>query len=397
MIDIDLPQTEKAARLASAPARTGVEVFGGAEALAAYGAAARDAIHAPPQGETWTRQWTECVNPDLVAARIVRDGRTLFAIALEVVRKGPFTVARFPGGSHANGNFAATDRATPPLPPEIDGLFEAIARARPDIDLFLLERLVPELSGLDNPLLCLPHSVHPNIGLAVNLDGGFGDVLDRVSGKRKRKKHRSQARKFEAIGPIELGRAKSPAEVSALLDVFFTIKGERLRRLGIRDVFSDAKVRLFFKRLFAEAVERDSDDFSVDSLAVGGKIRAITGSSKHANRLICEFSAIANDDLTFASPGEYLFFESIQSACADKLAVYDFSVGDEPYKRLWCDIETAYFDIRRPTGFKGALIAGLFAGRAGLVRHVKSNPRIWGWLKRLRKGKPESSADESSD
>jgi hypothetical protein len=42
-----------------------------------------------------------------------------------------------------------------------------------------------------------------------------------------------------------------------------------------------------------------------------GKLRAITGSSISADRLICEFGAIANDDLAHASPGEFLFFDNI--------------------------------------------------------------------------------------
>lgn len=375
-----------ARRTAELIAVRGVEtvVLSGAEALGAYLEASDMLVKAPAQSARWTQLWRETVNPDLVVAILRKDGRTLFALALEVVRKGPMRIARFPGGSHANGNFPPTCRAAPPLASDIDSLIAALRRTRPDIDLLLLERLTPELLGLPNPLLALPHGASADVGLAVNLDGGFDGVMGRASGKRKRKKHRSQQRKFEAVGEIVIGRPGTMAEAAGLLDIFFTIKGDRLKRLGVDDVFADAAVRQFFKRLFGGAAETGSADFVLEFLSVGGKIRAITGSSLVGDRVICEFSAITYDDLSFASPGEFLFYHAIDTACAERKSVYDFSVGDEAYKRLWCDIETTYADIRAPFGFKGALLAAAIGARAGLVRRIKAS-RYWPWLKKLRR------------
>ena len=79
-------------------------------------------------------------------------------------------------------------------------MLAAIRTARPNIDALVLERLLPEHGGVANPLLALPHFPSPNISLAVSLEGGFDALLSRVSGKRKKKKHRSQMRKFEAAG-----------------------------------------------------------------------------------------------------------------------------------------------------------------------------------------------------
>ncbi|RWE64197.1 MAG: GNAT family N-acetyltransferase, partial [Mesorhizobium sp.] len=81
----------------------------------------------------------------------------------------------------------------------IRSMFKAIGRTRPDIDLISLERLLPDLDGVASPLAALPSFPSPNLALAVDLDGGFDALLSRASGKRKRKKHRSQTRKFEAV------------------------------------------------------------------------------------------------------------------------------------------------------------------------------------------------------
>src|SRR5690606_17547522 len=117
-------------------------------------------------------------------------------IPLVVERSGLFTVARLPGGRHANANFpAVAGPQTARL--DVAAMGAAVAGARPDIDLMLLERLEPHRFGVANPFVGATAAASPNPALAVNLEGGFDRLMERVSGKRKRKKHRSQSRKFE--------------------------------------------------------------------------------------------------------------------------------------------------------------------------------------------------------
>ena len=63
-------------------------------------------------------------------------------------------------------------------------------------------------------------------------------MLGRTSGKRKRKKHRSQTRKFEAVGSFRRIKARTEAETNALLDAFFVMKEARFQKMGIANVFA---------------------------------------------------------------------------------------------------------------------------------------------------------------
>ena len=65
--------------------------------------------------------------------------------------------------------------------------------------------------------------------------------------------------------------------------------------------------------------------------------------------------------------------------------VYDFSVGDEPYKRLWCDIETRQFDVVVPLTAKGRLLALQMRLTARLKAFIKNSPLVWKLAKLLRK------------
>jgi CelD/BcsL family acetyltransferase involved in cellulose biosynthesis len=367
----------------------------GAGALVAYRDHCRTALFAPPQNPLWVECWARHCNDDVIVALLARDGRTVLALALEIVTEGGVVTARFVGGSHANGNFPAISAHLDPAiaVAELTLLTDAIIRARPDIDLIRLERLVDDFEGVVNPLRLLPGLQSPNPSLAVNLSGGFDTVLSRASAKRKKKKHRYQTRKFEAAGGMRRFRATTGAETGRILDDFFAMKALRFATMGIRDVFADPGVPAFFRDLFASALEEARPSFVLDALEVGGKLRAITGNSLTLSSLVCEFGAIAEDELAFASPGEFLFFESIRDACAEGFAVYDFSVGDEPYKRLWCDLETRQTDVMLPFGAKGHAARLLIATTARAKRFVKSNRYLWEGVKRLRRRPQTEPAD----
>lgn len=357
------------------------------DTLSDYAAFAAGAVHGTAQHPIWVASWARNAASDTLAAVIREGGSPVMMLALEVVAHGPFRIARVMGGSHANGNFPAVapEWAHRASLADLRRLAGEIASARPDIDLILLERQAHALGGIANPLALLGARQSRNIALAVDLTGGFEALMGRVSGKRKRKKHRSQMRKFEAAGGFRLMRATSPQEAERLLSTFFAMKERRFVQMGIENVFADPDVRAFFRDLFADALGAASPPFFLDGLEVGGALRAVTGSARDGERIVCEFGAIGDDELTAASPGDFLFFENIQDACRDGCAVYDFSVGDEPYKRQWCDLEITQFDTVAPLTAKGRLyaLAWRCAHRAKGI--VKNNAAIWNAVKRLRR------------
>ncbi len=339
------------------------------------------ASHAPHQSPRFLGAWADATGSKIFVVSVARDGRDILKLPLEIVTKGPFRQARFPGGQHANGNQA------PSLPAEYTAadlsasIVAAIRSAIPGADLLALERLAPAVGGTPNPLAAMTTGTSPNVALSVHLDGGFEALLDRSSGKRKRKKHRSQLRKFEAAGGFRLIRPDRPGDTDLLLDAFFTMKAERFAQMGIPNVFAEPGCVAFMRNLYREG----RPDFILHGLEIGGKLRAVTGSSLCGDRMICDISAIASDELTGTSPGDFLFHEMIREACERGLAVFDFSVGDEHYKRLWCDTETWQSDVFMPLTARGAAAVTVARSIAAMKRAIKSNPLVWSLAKRQRK------------
>lgn len=356
-----------------------------ADALPAYQELCRHALHAPAQSPEWVRNWAGHLLPDGLIASISHKGRPVFALALEIEPAGPFRIARFMGGSHANGNFPALapgwrgDLAT------MQSLMAALASVRPDIDVVVLGRVAPDLQGEANPLLLLPHAPSPNVALSVDLKAGFDAVLGQSGSRSKRKRHRADTRKFEAAGGFRRIEAKNFEETERLLEAFLDMKERRFRAMGIANVFADKRIKAFFHALFADALRAEAPPFTLQGLEVGGRLRAVTGTSRCGGRLTCEFGAIYDDELAASSPGEFLFYENIEQACKAGYAIYDFGVGDEPYKRLWCDIETYHADVIAPLSAKGHIYAAGLKAAARLQARLKNNPAAWRMAKSVRK------------
>jgi CelD/BcsL family acetyltransferase involved in cellulose biosynthesis len=74
------------------------------------------------------------------------------------------------------------------------------------------------------------------------------------------------------------------------------------------------------------------------------------------------------------------------------LALYDFSVGDEPYKRLWCDREIVQYDVLVPLSLKGRALAGTLRAVTAAKAVVKNNRTLWKLAKRLRRGVARDAA-----
>lgn len=357
----------------------------------------------PAQRPEWLAAWSRDVNPDCILAMAHKGEDLVLAVPLEIVREGPFRIARAPGGSHANGNFFAASPAfdqAPDAAGRLRAAFRAVAAARPDIDLIVLERLSLRLDGADNPLAALPHADSPNVALAADLAGGFEALVDRMSGKRKRKKYRSQLRKFEAAGGYRCLRAETPEEVTRLLSALYAMKEERFRKMGIADVFGPAEIKTFFGDLFTAALKEPEPRFFLSGLEVGGKLRAVAGYSRTAGRIICDFTSFAEDELYVASPGEFLFFHDIEQACASAVRIFDFSVGDETYKRAWCEIETRQFDVLVPLTAKGHAAAAIRRTKARAKNFVKNNPAVWRLARMVRArnaAKPEPAGKSDQD
>lgn len=344
------------------------------------------------QGYDWCAAWVETHACDPLIVEGVRDGRTQFILPLEIVRRGPVRTARLIASPFSNINTGLY--AGEFLGAEAGGqLHRALQLARGELarcfDLLLLEKVPLDWRGQTSPFAGLPSVLNQNAAFQLELLGDFEVTLAQLNAKRRRKKFRLSERRLAAVGGYEHVVAETAGEALALLDVFFRQKAARFKALGLPDVFHGEQTRDFFRRLAAVEAVDGNRPLQLHALRLSGEnaghIAAVNGISRKGDHVICQFGSIDESIAADASPGELLFHLTIHKVCDEGARLFDFGIGDQPYKRSWCRIETPQHDLLWPVTVAGRAAATAHRAKTAAKRFIKQNRRAYSLLQRLRK------------
>jgi CelD/BcsL family acetyltransferase involved in cellulose biosynthesis len=76
--------------------------------------------------------------------------------------------------------------------------------------------------------------------------------------------------------------------------------------------------------------------------------------------------------------------ELIKQAIEQGVTVFDFTIGDEPYKLEWCNVSIKLYDhlaSALPIGWPAAVA---LRGALWAKRRIKGDPRLWALAQKVR-------------
>ncbi len=342
------------------------------------------------QGIDWCRAWTAAHQSELLAVTGSVSSSILFMLPLEISQGRFGRIARLPGGRFNNLNTGLFDEAL--ASPDAN----ALRRFRADItrslrgvaDLLVIDEVPLHWKGIKHPLGDLASIENQNHSFQLPLVDTMEATLAQINAKTRRKKYRVQVRRLEAIGGFDYVVATTPDEQHTLLERFFSQKGERLKAFGLPDVFAPAPTRDFLHRLLDTPAQGNHKPLSMHAIRLKGEhdghIAAVTGLSRKGGHVLCQFSSIDDSIGAEASPGELLFWLAIERCIEDGATLFDFGIGDQPYKHSWCNQETVLHDMLLPISTKGSVIAGLYLAQTGIKTAIKRNHRLYALAQRWR-------------
>jgi len=333
----------------------------------------------------WVRIALETIDrnhePLLITGR--DDQGVQFIIPL-VLKRGLVNTLHWPGGSHANicsGLYSRSfiKRADANL---MKAIFRAIGKITPALTVTRLVNQPFKLGQQQNPLTLLAHQTSVNLMYDMDLEGGINGVLKGKSGAKRKRYYRKQKEAADALGGHELFIPFSKEEIRDAVDEFVGLKTERFEQMGIRNVFEDEDTKSFLTRLACEP-ERDGVQlFRFMMLKVGGKTRGLYGGAVLGDYFQANVNAISFDEFTNWSPGEMVLYAMVERLSEEGFSRMDLGVGDERYKRSWCQHVHTLFDTIMPLNGISAPVA--FA--MGLKYRGKAYLRGQQWFwKRFRK------------
>ena len=367
-----------------------VDIFDSIAPLEAeWRALEQDDLNSLHQSYDWCAAWAENFKRPLAIVRGSIGNHVAFILPLEIIRSHGIRRAEFIGGHHNNintGLFSALFLADGPLTSVQVNAISAALRGKADV--VILRNIPLEWRGRKSPLASLTTIENQNRAFQLPFLDSFEASLKQVNAKRRRKKFKHQSRLLDARGGYEYLIA-GPDQQDALLDLFFRQKATRFKDAGLPDAFKDARIKA---ALHAMLHRRHSDGIGatlqMHALRLKGEheghIPAIAALSRKGGHVICQFASIDEAVVADASPGELLFWLMIERLHREGVALFDFGIGDQTYKRSWCPMETVQHDLFLPVSGVGRLAAMASRSMTRTKVAIKSNRKLYSLIQRLR-------------
>lgn len=324
----------------------------------------------------------ESFQPFIVVA-FDHSGAPLCLLPFGCKAHGPFRVAEFLGGKHANFNLALWRRdAARALPYET--VERMLAAAAAEADALVLTNQPLLWDGLANPFALLPHQPSADSGYSGALMPDFDALLEvRASAETRRKMNRKE-RMLAKMGVVSFERATAPDDIAMLLATFSRQKDARLRAAGIKNVFTEPGVPEFLSAISLARRPDGTPLVELFALKVGDSVAAMWSGIVADGRFSAMFNSMIDGKIASHSPGEQLLSRVVRHCCERGLTTFDLGAGSASYKGLFCPDEEPLFDSFLPLTPRGHIYVTIARAHSALKRTIKQNPKLWAMVGALR-------------
>lgn len=342
----------------------------------------------------WLANWQACIGvlrgtrPAIVAGRDA-GGQLLFICQLAVENRGPARCLTWLASDLCDYNAPLLARrfADSPSARDFGALWRSIVtliEADPHLrfDYIDLERMPPTVGAQPNPFLALPVANHPSGAHIATLAGDWETFYAAKRSASTRKTERKQVKQLAGVGDIHFVELDDRAGITETLDTLFEQKARSFARMGVANMFDRPGYRAFYQAVATDPAMRDI--VHVTRLDVGSTAAATNVGLRFGGRYYLILSSYQDGELSRYGTGRLHLRELMRNAIERGFRLFDFTVGDEAYKRDWCDIELRLYDLLAAETLLGRAVVATIASYRHTKRFIKQTPVLWHIFSRAR-------------
>ena len=249
-------------------------------------------------------------------------------------------------------------------------------------DLIHLSKM-PEMVGAQpNPMRYLGGTINPSGAYLTHLTGDWEAFYAAKRSSSTRRRDRTKRKRLAEFGEVKLINPASVGEIAGTLDTLMTQKARSFARMGVGNLFAKPGHAEFYRAIATDPAT--SQMVHVSRLDVGTTPAAINLGLTYRD---CYYHLLASYDdgeVSRFGPGAAHLHDLMQLAIERGLKIFDFTIGDERYKRDWCDTELKLFDVIAAENWRGELVAMPMLAKQRLKRWIKQTPVLWSAVSGLR-------------
>jgi CelD/BcsL family acetyltransferase involved in cellulose biosynthesis len=260
-----------------------------------------------------------------------------------------------------------------PLWRRIADLLRASPRFR--YDVIDLPKMPESIGGQRNPFLDLPTLANPSGAYVAILGSDWEQFYAAKRSGPTRKKERKQLKQLAEHGEVRFVDVQERAEIERTLDTLISQKERAFTRMGVDSMFARPGYRAFYRDVATDPGTRDL--IHVSRLDVGSDIAAANMGLRFRACYYLVLSSYHDGDLARFGPGRAHLHELLRYAIDCGYQRFDFTIGDEPYKRDWSDIEHKLHDHLAAVTIRGRLVVAITTALRRAKRFIKQTPAMW--------------------
>lgn len=336
---------------------------------------------------TWFRNIGvhEAVKPAIVIGR--HQGSILFLLPFAVETKAHIRKVTWLGSylSNYNGPLLARDfsrRVSSPQFIEVWQDIRSLLRKQLNHDIIDLEKM-PEIVGAQaNPFCALRVTPHVNDAYLTALGGDWETYYAAKRSSATRKTDRKKRKRLADHGETRFITAGNRDDVVRTVDALIDEKRRSYAKLGVANMFERPGYRDFFLDLATGP--QSSGLTHLSRVDVGALTAAANFGLTFRGRYYYILAGYDDGELARFGPGALQLQDVLRYATEHGCKLFDFTIGDEPYKREWCDSEIHLCDYVSPASGRGWLLAAATVVARRLKRGIKRSPAAWAIVRKAR-------------
>src|SRR6185295_9550376 len=249
-------------------------------------------------------------------------------------------------------------------------------------DTIALEKMPATIGTQANPFLCLDVRLNPSGAYETALGADWEQFYSAKRSSATRRRDRTKVKRLGELGEVKFVNPEASAEFALTLDALVQQKSKSFARMGVPNIFTRPGYAAFFQELATAPRMRSLVHLS--RLDVGSTWAAVNLGLTFRD---CYYHILASYDDGEASrfgPGAAHLRELLKFAIERGLKRFDFTIGDEPYKRDWCDSEQLLYDYSTAATLRGLPVTALALGKRSAKRMIKHSAPLWALVVRMR-------------
>ena len=246
-------------------------------------------------------------------------------------------------------------------------------------DIVVLTKMPAKIGAQDNPLLGLDVRLNPSGAYETALGTNWEQFYTGKRSSATRRRDRTKLKKLGDLGAVKFVDPDAQGEIDATLGVLIAQKTKSFARMGVPNMFTRPGHMDFYRAL---AATRSLAHLS--RLDVGATWAAVNLGLTFRD---CYYHVLASYDdgeVSRFGPGAAHLRELLRYATERGMKRFDFTIGDESYKRDWCETEQQLFDYSAAATLRGWPSFALAASWRHVKRTIKQTAPLWNAVVKVR-------------